>query len=216
MTATPLDLCPDGTSSGCCHDRLLQAATEAFLEEGYRASVDRIAARAGVAKQTLYNHFGTKEDLFRAVGYKLADSVAIELEQPDECLADTLVRFGLDLREKLIGDRGLAIYRSFHVESARAPEVTRAIHQRVITRLIELISNVIGHAMDQGQLRRDDTHLAAEMLLSMLVHIDRGIRLAGHPRLAPADEEQRVRAIIDFFLRSLASNPNAQSAQEQK
>ncbi|HEX5392141.1 MAG TPA: TetR/AcrR family transcriptional regulator [Rhodocyclaceae bacterium] len=216
MTATPLDPCQDGVSAPCCHDRLLQAATEAFLEEGYRASVDRIAARAGVAKQTLYNHFGTKEELFRAVGLKLADSVAIELSHDIDGLAETLVRFGLDLRERILGDRGLAIYRSFHVESARAPEVTRTIHQRVMTRLIELISNVISRAMDQGQLRRDDPQLAAEMLLSMLVHIDRGIRLAGHPRLAPADEEQRVRAIIDFFLRSLASTPNAQPAQEQK
>lgn len=186
------------------------------MEEGYRASVDRIAARAGVAKQTLYNHFRTKEDLFRAVGRGLADSIAIELGQGGDCLADTLFRFGLDFRDKTLSDRGIAIYRSFHVESARAPEVTRALHHRVMSRLIELISEVVSRAMDRGELRRDDSHLAAEMLLSMLVHLDRGIRLAGHPRPAPAEEEQRVRAIIEFFLRSLAPIPNASPALEQK
>lgn len=194
---------PDQYANCDCHSRLLQAATEAFLEEGYRASVDRIAARAGVAKQTLYNHFGTKEDLFRAVGRGLADSLGIELGQASDDLRETLIRFGVDLREKILGDRGIAIYRSFHVESARAPEVTRGIHQRVMTRLLELCSGAFARAMDRGELRHDDPQLVGEMLLSMLVHIDRGNRLVGHPRLLPAEEEKRVRAIVDFVLRAL-------------
>ena len=45
-------------------NRLIQAAREAFMAEGYRASVEGIAARAGVAKQTLYNHFPSKDELF--------------------------------------------------------------------------------------------------------------------------------------------------------
>lgn len=216
MTETPKDACAAHLAAACCHDRLLKAATDAFLEEGYRASVDRIAARAGVAKQTLYNHFGTKEDLYRAVGHHLANVMAEELGQlaEEDGLEHTLIRLARRLREKFIGDRGLSIYRSFHVESARAPEVTRAIHQRVISRLLDLLSDIVRRGMDKGQLRHDDPRLAAEMLLSMLLHIDRSNRLAGIDPLSADEEEQRVRAIIDFFLRALAPQP--QPAQEQK
>jgi len=46
---------------------ILQAAKEAFYAQGYRVSMTDIAKRARVAKQTLYNHFDSKESLFAAV-----------------------------------------------------------------------------------------------------------------------------------------------------
>jgi TetR/AcrR family transcriptional regulator, mexJK operon transcriptional repressor len=50
------------------HAAILSAATEVFLREGYaRASVDAIAEAAGVGKQTVYGHFGDKQQLFLAV-----------------------------------------------------------------------------------------------------------------------------------------------------
>lgn len=48
-------------------EAILHAAVAVFLREGYaRASVEAIADRAGVSKQTVYNHFGDKERLFLA------------------------------------------------------------------------------------------------------------------------------------------------------
>src|SRR5579872_2455618 len=42
-----------------------EAAAGLFLERGYQAtSMDEIAARAGVSKQTIYTHFPNKEVLF--------------------------------------------------------------------------------------------------------------------------------------------------------
>jgi AcrR family transcriptional regulator len=44
--------------------RILQAATELFIEQGYRkTSVDEVAIKAGVAKGTVYLYFKTKADL---------------------------------------------------------------------------------------------------------------------------------------------------------
>jgi AcrR family transcriptional regulator len=47
--------------------RLLAAADELFYDEGvHTVGIDRIIERAGVAKASLYNTFGSKEELIRA------------------------------------------------------------------------------------------------------------------------------------------------------
>ena len=49
-------------------DRLVRAAQALFLEHGFRATgIDAILATAGVAKMTLYNHFGSKDALVHEV-----------------------------------------------------------------------------------------------------------------------------------------------------
>ena len=48
-------------------DRLLDAADELFYEEGvHTVGIDRVIERAGVAKASLYNVFGSKDELIRA------------------------------------------------------------------------------------------------------------------------------------------------------
>ena len=48
-------------------DRLIDTAIELFNRDGYRATgIDKILAESGVAKMTLYNHFGSKDALILA------------------------------------------------------------------------------------------------------------------------------------------------------
>jgi AcrR family transcriptional regulator len=47
--------------------RVLEVAYEVFASEGLAVPIDEIARRAGVGAGTIYRHFPTKEDLFRAV-----------------------------------------------------------------------------------------------------------------------------------------------------
>src|SRR5258707_9334979 len=54
---------------------VIGAAIEEFLAAGFDAtSMDRIAARAGVSKRTVYNHFPSKEALFAAILGQLWES----------------------------------------------------------------------------------------------------------------------------------------------
>src|ERR1700754_2741681 len=47
--------------------RVLEVAYETFAADGLGVPIDEIARRAGVGAGTVYRHFPTKEDLFRAV-----------------------------------------------------------------------------------------------------------------------------------------------------
>ena len=48
-------------------ERLLEAANELFYDEGvHTVGIDRVIERAGVAKASLYNAFGSKDELVRA------------------------------------------------------------------------------------------------------------------------------------------------------
>ena len=48
-------------------ERLLAAASELFYQEGvHSVGIDRVIEHAGVAKATLYNAFGSKDELIRA------------------------------------------------------------------------------------------------------------------------------------------------------
>src|SRR3546814_7464841 len=61
------DWSSDVCSSDLKHRAIQQAGTEIFLELGYEAAtMDHIAAKAGVSKQTVYNHFQSKDGLFKA------------------------------------------------------------------------------------------------------------------------------------------------------
>src|SRR6267143_5739102 len=66
-TKRPTPRNPDALQRLSAKDRLLAAADELFYSEGVHVvGVDRIVERAGVTKASLYNAFGSKEELVRA------------------------------------------------------------------------------------------------------------------------------------------------------
>ena len=63
MSSAPAQTQPRSSA----RDRLLAAANELFYAEGVQTvGIDRIIERAGVAKASLYNLFGSKEALVEA------------------------------------------------------------------------------------------------------------------------------------------------------
>jgi AcrR family transcriptional regulator len=77
-------------------DRLLAAASELFYDEGvHTVGIDRVIERAGVAKASLYNTFGSKDEL-----------VKVYLEGRHEIVAKRITRYIErydDPRERLLG-----------------------------------------------------------------------------------------------------------------
>src|SRR3989449_10698287 len=80
--------------------RVRRAASRSFLRHGYHTSVDEIARRAGVAKQTLYHHFPSKDELFKEVACDLAKRVLVGLEAEAVDVSTGLLRLGLAYRRR--------------------------------------------------------------------------------------------------------------------
>ena len=78
---------------------LLDGGLRVFARDGYtRASIDGIAAEAGVSSRTIYNHYGDKAGLFRAVILDSSDQVA----KRQIALADALLGRVVDLEADLV------------------------------------------------------------------------------------------------------------------
>ena len=183
--------------------RLIQAAREAFMKEGYRASVDGIAARAGVAKQTLYNHFPSKDDLFSEAASLASAAIAVALEGETTDVRASLIRFAAMFRERVLGDEGLAMCRALTAETARFPALAQAFFAKGANQTAARLADFFGRAMADGRLRQDDPRFAAEMLMGMLGGVEHFRRLCTAPRSDVA-EDTRIVQIVDCFLRAYA------------
>jgi AcrR family transcriptional regulator len=77
-------------------ERLLEAANELFYDEGvHTVGIDRVIERAGVAKASLYNTFGSKDELVRAYLERRHERVAARITRYLERYATP--------RERLLG-----------------------------------------------------------------------------------------------------------------
>jgi TetR/AcrR family transcriptional repressor of mexJK operon len=181
-------------------ERVLRAAAQAFLHHGYHARVDDIARRAGVAKQTVYHHFPSKDRLFEAAACDLSKHILVELEGDPGDLRTTLLAFARAYRKRVLGPEGLAMFRTLTAEVPRFPDLARAVYQGGAGAMVKRLAAFVGRAMDAGKLRRDDPQFAAELFLSMLAGQERVRRLYG---LNGAEaESRRVPRIVDCFLRA--------------
>jgi TetR/AcrR family transcriptional regulator, mexJK operon transcriptional repressor len=133
--------------------RLLEAAEEVFVRDGYRgASVDEVAALAGVSKQTLYAQFGSKEALFVEVVTSLTRTTGdlVHLPFPDDIGADdveaALTDYGVRVLTEVVTPRVMRLRRLVIGEVARFPDLARALYdngpRRAITQLTKLFASL--------------------------------------------------------------------------
>ncbi|WP_217998057.1 TetR/AcrR family transcriptional regulator [Nocardia paucivorans] len=155
---------------------VLAAAFSVFTRTGYtQARVDRIAAEAGVAKATVYNHFGDKEQVFRqAVGAlseaALAANLAVvdRLNEPGPDLEATLRSVGAELIRCYCTPESRALRRLVCAEAGQFPDLPELVGG-VADRVGRALADRLARLALAGALRIEDPDMAAAQLAALLI-----------------------------------------------
>jgi AcrR family transcriptional regulator len=177
-------------------ERILAAAQEAFCELGIDASVEEIAARAGVGIGTLYRRFSTKDALIDAVFEKHLDQLAQTARRALEATDawDALLEYLSCVVRLQAADRGFSEIIGVHQHSEQLVARARG-------RLRPHVERLIVRAQEAGKLRPD------------IVYEDVSVLLWTTGRVVDATREvepefwQRYLALIVDGLRSQHANP---------
>jgi AcrR family transcriptional regulator len=127
--------------------RILVGAGDVFAEEGYEASMEQIAARAGVGVGTLYRRFPSKADLVSAV-VEAANQRTVQIAE--RVLAESAAGDGVfDFLRQCVGAPSC-----WRVIASRAPGIGETPRSGV-SRIAPLVDELLARARRTGTIRAD-------------------------------------------------------------
>ena len=196
---------------------ILGAAHALFLQKGYAGtSMDDVAARAAVSKQTVYKHFADKQRLFTEVitsdvGRTEDTTEAQMAAMPDSTdvaadlrtfarwhLADVMQPGRLRLRRMLIG------------EAERFPELAQAWYATGPERSFAEFARWFAAWDRRGLLRVPDPMLAAQHFnwLVLSIPLNKAMAYAtDEPLFTPAELDRYADEAVRVFLAAYAADP---------
>jgi AcrR family transcriptional regulator len=154
---------------------ILDAALKVFAAAGYTgASMDAVAAEAGVTKPTLYSYFPSKESLFQAMMLGKRDAMLDVFEHPSDqgMVADLLV-FAWAYADTVMRPEMLALARLIIGEVQRFPEIGRAYQASGPDHLLRGIMRYLDGQRRAGRLDFEDAELAAQDLWGLILSAPR-------------------------------------------
>jgi TetR/AcrR family transcriptional regulator, mexJK operon transcriptional repressor len=188
--------------------QILAGARHVFGEVGFeRASVDVIAARAGVSKATVYNHFEDKKALFVAAVVQECDDMRAGLqrclERPVGDVEDVLQVIGEKVMAVFLSPSIAGLYRQAIAEAARLPEIGRLVFERGTVAIQQAVASYLVRWNESGALRIDDVPAAATAFVA-LCQGDLAVRCRLGVLEYPVDEQVRetVRCAVRIFVRA--------------
>jgi AcrR family transcriptional regulator len=134
---------------------ILESALAEFAERGFAAArLDDVAARAGVAKGTLYLYFKDKEALFeeliRSAVAPLMDRLGRIAAAPDLSPIHALDAFFALFEKEVLGTDRKLLLRLIIAEGARFPAVAEVYYREVVTRGLRLMRGLAERASAEG------------------------------------------------------------------
>ena len=158
-----------GPRSAEKRERIVEAAMRAFAENGYQgAKVEDIAVELGIAKGSVFQHFGSKAGLFFAAYQKAARSLPAWLDAPSEVQDEgfwAVVAFWLERTEHLIREDWVpyrvSLVGNYGTDLTLRREINRFLTSEDPYGTLDFIEYGVG----RGDLRSD---LDVEMVASML------------------------------------------------
>ncbi len=195
---------PTKEQAGQITGHIIEVATQLFLESSFEAvSVDLIAAKARISKQTFYARFESKEALFGAVIRKGVNDLlmpAVAESGRDSPIEATLVGIGIELSKKALTPAGIALDRLIASEAHQFPQLALAYHENAI-HARGLIADIFSNAMRDGQIRSTDARFLAEQFIYAVVDGPvRAMILSGKIAKSEKDLRERITRAVGLLL----------------
>jgi len=184
---------------------LINAATRVFLREGYGlASIDKVAAEAGVSTRTIYERYKNKADLLGAVISRLVDRVSTVLATADlnrlEPRAALLV-IANTITGRARDPDAAALFRIVATEAHRFPELAAKMRENNKRCVDNVVANYLRAQVTRGELVLADPDRAATLFLQMICsELHESLLFGGEAAVALFDCKAHVEHVIDIFL----------------
>lgn len=190
----------DGQKAGA----ILAAARELFLELPYeQVSMDKVAARAGTSKVTVYAHHGSKDALFVAAlasGFRAAFDGAVADVDGGRPLAQTLADLGVRFLDQILSDEVVALKMVLMQAHQRHPDLARRFYEDVIARQASLLAAILEDAATRGEIIMADPERGARMFCGMILSDYEPRRQLGLPLPDAGERRLHALAVTDLFL----------------
>jgi TetR/AcrR family transcriptional regulator, mexJK operon transcriptional repressor len=192
-------------------ERILDAALDAFVDNGYAGtSTDQIVVGAAASKRTIYERFGGKEGLFRAVGKRLVDrarSRIVATDVDDSTSAqDAVERLARQIAASILDPRVQRFRRLVIAEAARFPELGAEYYETAFSVNVVGLSRVLAGLAERNLLALDDPMTAAHHLVALTVWVPTNkIMLTGRvDSVSPDEIDAYVSGAVRVFLAAYA------------
>ena len=201
--------------------RILEAATEHFAERGYHdARMGDIAAALGIAKGSIFQHFGSKDGLFFEVYKRAVRSFAKYLDVPPDVRAQgffEVLRYWLARTEHLVHEDWIPYRISLLGNYGTNLALKREINRFLIAEDPYGTMSFVRFGLERGELRDD---LDIEMMVSIIdwmVERFQDALLTGEldPGLfrrqgeLAEQKEARIRQLLAMLQRAIGAPPPA-------
>jgi TetR/AcrR family transcriptional regulator of autoinduction and epiphytic fitness len=183
---------------------IIEAAIDEFRAAGYEAtSMDRIAARAGTSKRTVYNHFPSKETLFLEILRQLweasleGEDLAFHADRP---LREQLLEL-LGQKLRLLNDEAfVSLARVAIAAGIHSPERAQDMVARMGERE-EGLTVWIRDAAAAGRLKTNDPVFASHQLQGLVKGFAFWPQITlGQPPLDAQMQKRVAESAADMFL----------------
>jgi TetR/AcrR family transcriptional repressor of mexJK operon len=210
VEARPADRRADNRSS------ILNAAAEIFLDGGYLGtSMDVIAAKARVAKQTVYAHFSNKHDLFVAMVSALTNQASdrVHAGVPEFREGDDLKRYLTDYAVRqlqvVLTPRIVRLRRLVIGEVSRFPELGEALYSGGPGRAITSLASTFERIAACGSLAIPNPSLAASQFnwLVMSAPLNRAMLLGDDAIPSKSQLQKHAAESVQLFLAAYRQQP---------
>jgi len=152
-------------------EAILDAAVEVIGERGLSAPMEEIARRAGVSKQTVYNHYGSKAELMRALMNRRVEAITASLREPGaiDNPTETLEAYARSVLETVITSKSYSMMRVIMLGSGEMPDVANEVFEAGPLSARRQLAEFLKTETELGRMKVENFDQAAEFFSGMVM-----------------------------------------------